>query len=157
MWNNKQYLNLWKDIHKTSNYISKSEPKNKAHIIKLVAEGSCSLALRKLNSSSSIQPTTDTFNILCQKHPKFNEEPLRFNKINSAILNEKTVLQQLFNFDKNTAPGPCAYRINYITQGLSVVMQTSLLSRITNLCNLILNGEIPSEIRPYILGANLIA
>ena len=126
-------------------------------------EGNFKGAVRLITSEESLaMPSTDTLKALQDKHPAapLDRRPAAQPSLPSVHLSfeEATVRKAIFSFPAGSSGGPDGLSPQHlkdlvVAEGVS----SGLLTALTALVNILTEGQIPEEIRPFFFGGRLVA
>lgn len=148
--------------------ITKNNKKVEIEISKKVeaklSDGDISGAVRLISSDDCIAPNNEeTLNSLKQKHPE-HPEPSNFPnstiEIDQITPTEEEVRRSIISFKNGSAGGLDGLRPQILKDLLNIQNGESsnhLLSAITSLIEIILHGDVPASVCPYLYGAMLTA
>ncbi|XP_065321304.1 uncharacterized protein LOC135928769 [Gordionus sp. m RMFG-2023] len=119
-------------------------------------------ALRLVSTHDSLaEPSMSTYLKLCQKHPLANIIPIspQPHSTCASLFTSEEVREAILSFHRDSAHGLDGIRPIFLQDitSPSTCSQTSVLPKLTNFCNKILNGEVPNFVSPILFGARLIA
>ena len=127
----------------------------------LIAMGQYSRANQALMSHGMAENTEQTREALRNKHPQaqgpLEHEP-REEGVEAAEVSRESVLKALKRFKRGSAPGLDGMRAEHLTQAVgstSNTRQSVVLGNLTKLANVMLKGDIPDSVAPYVCGGRL--
>jgi len=155
LWKKGEYLELWNDAKERLIESNVSSPSHRA--VLACSVGNISKAAQCLSDQKIAPDNEETIRKLKEKHPS-KEEPAQIDDLPDPYkVNSSNVKNALKSFDKGTSSGPFGLSVDHINQAIEIVTQHGVLETLTSIINLMLAGNIPSTIRPYLCGANLTA
>ena len=128
-----------------------------------MANGNIRGAVRILSSSEDVASfTAETLAALRLKHPAATKPLIVPDQPNAPPLTTtaKEVANVVRSFPSDSAGGPDGFRPDHfkdLTSKATGQAGTSLTEALVDLCNLILEGRVPSEVCPVLFGASLVA
>ena len=154
-WKDKQFHDLYNDA--MTNKIANNKdtnPKNQA--INLALKNNLSGACSVLSGYKPASNSTEAYEILKKKHPE--EDHFNIQPTNEKIeIQNYLVLKCIKSFRKGSGGGPFGLLPEHLMAATEVVIHADILKNITALVNMIVNGEIPDQIKPLLMGASLSA
>lgn len=109
----------------------------------------------------------DTYNALLSKHPPAHPDsriPAFTRRVNDGggfEVSNREVLQVVRSFPNGSAGGPDKLRPQHLKDLLQHVgndeLENPLLTALADFCTLVLHGDAPEEVRPFLFGASLVA
>jgi hypothetical protein len=175
-WNRGEYQSLWDEAfeERRSTVQAATPPstteRNIRRAIKECENGRLSKAVAALVSCGIAPHTAETYAEMLAKHPVAAQAP-RPNVTARALeeklassgfdgIEEKTVRKKVFSFQPGSAAGASGFRPQYLKDILSTPLSSvnrRALTNLTRLVNMLVDGDLPEEIAPYLAGAPLMA
>ena len=134
---------------------------------KKIEAGDVRGAVRVISSDDSLSPSSEAvLESLQSKHPSTHPEsnlppaPSTSDIENSLTVCESQVLKTIHKFKPGSGGGPDLMKPQHLKDLMmksTGVSSGHLLSSLTSLCNLMLRGNVPEDITPYLYGASLLA
>ena len=167
-WLDGERASLWQDI---PSYRLQSKPKltTAAHekalrhkrCEELCREGADSQACRSLYAESPSDPST-VFEEMVAKHPRATSQP-DLSRLGAPSLglvpgvDAEAVLGAVKSFNKHSGAGPSGLRPFHIRQSLVPAHSDQVVEHLLKMVNLMVRGEAPKDIAPWLCGASLMA
>ena len=136
----------------------------------MIEDGDFRGAIRLATSDDTLADfSDDTFNALCAKHPPAHPDSHippspTGGKLVECEVSCMDVVQAIRSFPCGSAGGPDKLRPQHLKDLLQHVQhmgdedpESPLLSALADFCNLVLRGDTPEEVRPFLFGASLVA
>ena len=176
LWDQKQYMKLWKDTLELSTGRPSAEltPENQQRnnarrAIRLAKEGAYGKAAQALQSTGIASPSDETSAALLGKHPQQvpDTDTFHYNAVESAHLphgwtevTAEEVLKGATRFPKASAACGSGLRPNHLEELLRVPNtneSTGLIGSLTAVVNILAKGRGPKALAPWLAGAPLTA
>ena len=133
----------------------------KERVLSLVEEGQLSKACKALDAAGMHELTPQVSNSLAAKHPFSDPLPPPAPAVGPTPvlgLEKEQILKALGGFRTGTAPGASRFRVSHFRDALEIPTGDSegRVSRpLTQICNVLVKGEAPTSIAPWLSGAPL--
>ena len=172
-WSNDDIPNLWAEVLSLQSQFNSSRRGRKRqstpdHTQKIARrasraaeDGQYHKAVQLLQSEGLAPPSESTKEALLAKHPNVPLPPAFPTPTPPSSSTSESIVQKALNsFPKGTAPGPSGLRHAHLAEALSCPSPSrgsAFLSNLSSFVNLLLSGDVPSPVRPYICCASLVA
>eukprot|EP00973_Karenia_brevis_P071612 9950427-Karenia_brevis.AAC.1 len=130
--------------------------------IALTREGGLSAASKSLTKGAPLGHTTAVRNQLQDKHPH-NQSPPHLSSSDQPSSNLVPELEvedldrAICSFHRLSAAGPSGLRPGHLQEAAKTCLKDELLEHTTSLVRVLIKGEAPRELAPYLAGATLTA
>jgi hypothetical protein len=155
-WVDGDLASLWSEAlhHKLETTSSRSA---EAKAINLVMNGNLSAACSTLQGEKPLPFSDETYEKLKSKHP--HEDTPHFDNLPSGKIEvkEEIVMSLLKKFKRGSGGGPFGLLPEHLLFFCNANIHTSSPALLTKLMDLMINGTVPEEVRPWLFGASLAA
>jgi hypothetical protein len=163
-WQSGDHLELWAEAVRYAQKPGSAKVKVRSQkachdaAITLAQNGLFSKACRVLTSSGIAPNTPTTWEKLLAKHPE-EVPPTASDSVTTQIqlssnFNLRAVLS---SFPDDTACGPSGLRAQHLVDACEATMPVSLLTTMRHVINILLRGDAPPKLAPFLSGANVTA
>ena len=162
-WSEGEQAALWAEAKQHSVNIKprkcmhSSEHARISAAISLAEDGLYSKACRVLTSNGIASNTPETWQKLVMKHPNAEPPAEIPDTAPLQLSNEFNLEAVLHSFPADTACGPSGLRVQHLLEANEASLMMPLTTILRQVVNLLLRGDCPSEVAPFLAGANLTA
>ena len=170
-WRAGEYAQLWREAVDLTKVPPKKKKKNRGGEEKtqekrnaeraatLAEDAQFTKALQALTSAGMAPPTPANVKTMKEKHPEARVQPapLPTTEVPQLSFSQVEVDKAVKKFRRGSAPGPSGLRPEHVKSTLQAApgRRDKALQSLTRLVNVMVKGEVPTEIAPFLSGARL--